>query len=486
MYLCIRWCLHFDAPCPTTHNVVIIMAMLNGCPECLVKQQKIDKLTEELTRLRQQLSVKKRKEHEGPFGSSTPSSQIPNKPNTDQKKTKKKKGAKIGHKGHGRQSSSCDHADQTVFVPSDVGDICPECAEVLRHHGHKQRTVIDSEPVKAKTIVYLLEKKRCTRCKKIFQPLPPSVLPKCLYGNQLIATATTMHYLHGIPMGRICSQTGLKDGALVDIFHRIAALFSDIPSRLIEEYRRSPVKHADETGWRTDGRRGYAWLFATPTISIFKFTATRSGSVPRAVFGNQKLPGVLVVDRYNAYNKMPCAIQYCYSHLLREVQDLEKEFPDEQEVQTFGATVGPLIALAMKLRTQDSVDAVFLEKANEVKEKLQEAMNGPAVHMGIRRIQDIFVDNGARMYHWADDRRVPAENNLAERDLRPTVIARKTSFCSHSDAGAKTRSTLMTITQTLKKQGYDVSARLKRVLDVLAKDPKRNTYDLLFGPDPPK
>jgi hypothetical protein len=287
-------------------------------------------------------------------------------------------------------------------------------------------------------------------------------------------------------MGRICSQTGLKDGALVDIFHRVARLFGDIPSRLVEKYRHAPVKHADETGWRTDGKRGYAWLFATPTISIFKFTTTRSASVPRAVFGDQQLPGVLVVDRYNAYNKMPCAIQYCYSHLLREVQDLEKEFPNEQEVQTFGATVGPLIALAMKLRAQDSTDAAFLEKANEVKVNLQQEMNAPAVHMGIRRIQDIFVENEARLYHWAGDRRIPADNNLAERDLRPTVIARKTSFCSHSDAGAKTRSTLMTITQTLKKQEYDVAARLKEVLDVLAKDPQADPYNLLFGSDPPQ
>jgi len=26
-----------------------------------------------------------------------------------------------------------------------------------------------------------------------------------------------------------------------------------VPERLLLEYRRAPVKHADETGWRTDG-----------------------------------------------------------------------------------------------------------------------------------------------------------------------------------------------------------------------------------------
>ncbi|MFQ6092072.1 MAG: transposase [bacterium] len=40
-------------------------------------------------------------------------------------------------------------------------------------------------------------------------------------------------------------------------------------------------------------------------ISIFQFHNTRSARVPRAVFREKRLPGVLVVDRYAGYNKMP-------------------------------------------------------------------------------------------------------------------------------------------------------------------------------------
>jgi transposase len=93
-----------------------------------------------------------------------------------------------------------------------------------------------------------------------------------------------------------------------------------------------------------------------------------------------------------------------------------------------------------------------------------------AQHLGIRRIQDIFRANADRLYHWADDRRVPAENNLAERDLRPTVIARKVSFGSQSDAGAQTRGVLMSVLHTLKKRQVDVVAHLKAALDRLALD----------------
>ena len=101
---------------------------------------------------------------------------------------------------------------------------------------------------------------------------------------------------------------------------------------LKEAYRDAPVKHADETGWRNDGHSGYAWLFCTRLLSIFLFKNTRSASVPKGIFGEEKLPGVLVVDRYNAYNKAPVAIQYCYAHLLRDVEKLGKDHPDDEEV----------------------------------------------------------------------------------------------------------------------------------------------------------
>ncbi len=67
-----------------------------------------------------------------------------------------------------------------------------------------------------------------------------------------------------------------------------------------------PLRHADATSWRTDGKNGYVWLFATPSLSIFPFVRNGSSQVVHAVFGKDRLPCVLVVDRYGGYNKVPC------------------------------------------------------------------------------------------------------------------------------------------------------------------------------------
>jgi hypothetical protein len=86
--------------------------------------------------------------------------------------------------------------------------------------------------------------------------------------------------------------------------------------------------------------------------------------------------------------KVPCAIQYGYSHLLREVQDLEKEFPDVAEVTAFVSTVAPQLALAMGLRAQPISDPEFARQAAALKVPLMASMEEPAQHLGIRRLQE--------------------------------------------------------------------------------------------------
>ena len=453
---------------------------VNGCPVCLHKQRRIDELEEEVKNLRAKLRYQERQGQEGFFGSSTPSSKLPVKPNSEQKE-KKPRGARPGHKGAGRTSHDDKTVDRTVDV-EPATETCPDCGTHLEKKGWAERSVIDTPRQKPEKITFRLAKRYCPHCRRTVTPQAPGVLPKSLYGNQLIADAVEMHYLHGVPMGRISEHLDIGAGSLVKLFRRGADLFEALPNRLIEEYRKAPVKHADETGWRTDGKNGYVWLFATADLSIFQFGKNRSAKVPQAVFGKDPLPGVLVVDRYAAYNKTPCRLQYCYAHLLRDVEDLEKEFPGEAEISSFVAVVAPQLSLAMGLRGQPISDDVFYRRAAALREEIKATMAQPAKHLAIRRIQDIFRHSEQRMFLWAEDRAIPADNNLAERDLRPSVIARKVSFGSITDAGAKTRSTLTTVAATIKKRGGNVGGQIKEALDLLARNLKADPFEVLFSP----
>jgi hypothetical protein len=78
-------------------------------------------------------------------------------------------------------------------------------------------------------------------------------------------------------------------------------------------------------------------------------------------------------------------------------------------------------------RAQPISDAEFAGQAATLKAQRIAVMDRPAQHLGIRRRQDIFRGDADRLYHGASDRQVPAENNLAGRDLRPTVISWKSA-----------------------------------------------------------
>jgi len=286
------------------------------CQQCLEKQRTISKLEEEIILLKAKLRYQERTAKEGFFGSSTPSSKLPVKANSRKKQQRNRGGGKPGHKGHGRASICEEDADEVKNI--HIGNTCPDCGNILEGKGARTRTVIDCQPVKMKKVVYHLQRKRCRQCKKLISARPPGVLAKCLYSNQLLAYVAVQHYIYGNTLGQIEKQTGIGYSSLVDAMHQLSKRLKDVPDALIKAYRESLVKHADETGWRTDGNNGYAWLFCTPKISIFRVRKTRSASVPREVFGEKPVRGVLVVDRYNGYNKMPCSIQYCYAHLLRK------------------------------------------------------------------------------------------------------------------------------------------------------------------------
>jgi transposase len=404
------------------------------CKGCLSKQQKINELEEEITSLKSKLHYQERTAKEGFFGSSTPSSKIPVKPNSPTGDKRNRGGAKPGHKGHGRSSIREQDADKVEKI--HIGNTCPDCGSILEDKGTKTRAVIDCQPVKMKKVVYYLERKRCPRCKKIISARPQGVLAKCLYSNQLLAYVAVQHYIYGNTLGQIEKQTGIGYSSLVDAMHQLSKRLKDVPNSLIEVYRDSEVKHADETGWRTDGNNGYAWLFCTPKISIFR--------------------------------------------VRRTVKDLEKDFPENAEIKSFVEALAPQLTNAISLRTLDITDRQFKRQAAKIKNEIINITNRQAKHPAIQKIQDIFREKADRLYHWAEDRNVPADNNLAERELRPLVIARKISFGSQSDAGAKTREILMTVLHTLKKTTVDVTGAFKSALDKLAEQGDIDIYKAVF------
>lgn len=456
------------------------------CRGCLAKMVEIDrlraqrdKLRRENASLKEKLGRQDRTIHEAPFGSSTPSAKRPVKPNSSDEDRRKMGGARKGHPGHGRPGvdSVPDAAVRRVSAPV----VCPKCLADTRSKDVRSRLVVDCLPMRKTETVYELERRTCSKCGRIVAAEPPGVLPRCLYGNRLLTYVAVEHYLNGMTLGQLEARTGIGCGSLIDALHQLARRLQVTMPRLLNDYRHNSVRRADETTWREDGYNGYTWLFAASDVSIFRFRVTRSGKVPAEVFGAKPLAGALVVDRYAGYNKVPCQIQYCYAHLLRDVEDLLKEFPDSGEVAAFVDNLAPQLAQAMHLHTLKLSDNEYTRQACSIRDRIIQIVENVAKHTGVQNVQSIFRENAERLYLWVEDRHIPAHNNETERELRPLVIARKLSFGSQSPRGRQTREVLMSVLHTLRKRNRDPADTLHNALNKLAITPTADIGELLFG-----
>ena len=452
----------------------------NSCQACLDKQREIDRLKEEIQHLRIQLSKQKRKDKAGLFGSSTPSSQIPLKPNSTDQASAKRGGAKVGHKGIGRKKHSQSEIDEVRVLSADP--VCCSCQVGLLSKGYRTRSVLDIDSIRVRKVLYRIERRVCPSCGVEVTATVKDVLPKAMLSNQLMAEIVDSHYLQGIPLGRVCARWQLNYGTVIEALHRVSRYFEPVLKELKQTYQQAFVRHADETTWRIDGKSGYCWLFSSDLVSLHLYRNTRSARVVEEVFGlKKKHSGYLVVDRYAAYKRAGCRIQYCYAHLLREITDLQTEFADELEVEAYSKTMAELLTQAMRLQSSRPEEREYYREAVRIHREMLEASQQGSKHLAVKRWQEFFVEEAEHLYHWVEDRRVPCENNRAERELRPTVIARKVSHGSQAEEGAKTREVLMSVMQTLKKREADPRQRFKEALDKITANPQMKASEALFG-----
>lgn len=246
------------------------------------------------------------------------------------------------------------------------------------------------------------------------------------------------------------------------------------------------MKHADETPWACDGKNGYAWGFFTPTVSVYRLRGTRASTVPADVFGDAPHTGVLGVDRYGGYDcSWKGLTQYCLEHYKRNVNDLLDAEPENGEYREHIPKFTDLLKQAMTLRGRLKGDGYNAE-SRRIRDGLLALAAEPVKDGKLSGYFDLMNSKRDRFFQWVDHPEVEAENNLAERRLRPLVIARKVCFGSQSEKGLKTRETLMTIIDTLRLRHGDPVAKLSSVLDSLARDKKADVGDLLWGADEPQ
>jgi hypothetical protein len=219
----------------------------------------------------------------------------------------------------------------------------------------------------------------------------------------------------------------------------------------------SAVLHADETGWRVNGKTHWLWCFCSAETTYYHIDPGRGRVVVKKFF-KKAYAGVLVSDFWGAYNAVACARkQKCLPHLLRDLKRTTKYHKPGGDWPSFTRRLRCLIRDGLQLhksRGELSKDQ-FASKRERLQVRLNEFIDVAWEQKHTRRLLKRLKRHRSELLTFLDVEGVPPDNNHGEREIRPAVIMRKNSQANGSQEGALTQAVLMSIFRTLKRRGHD-------------------------------
>ncbi|MFQ5464179.1 MAG: IS66 family transposase [Phycisphaerae bacterium] len=423
----------------------------------------------------------------------TPSGMIPvyAKPNaaTTRRRRRKRPGARDGHRGHRRPTPTRIDQRQTHRLK-----VCPCCGGPLQRCRRTRTRLIEDLPEDLHSVVteHTIDRDYCPACKKHVEPVVPDALPNATFGHRIISFTSWCHYGLGVTLDQLVDilqfhlQTKLSAGGLVAAWQRLAEILTPWYEQIAEQAKASAYLHADETGWRVQGRTCWLWCFTNHHNCYYLIDRCRGSPVLQRFFGDA-FDGILLHDFWTAYESIDVADrQYCLVHLLRELEKVDQH-NDSAEWQAFAKTLRRLIHDGIRLRKRpdfspDKYQSRILRLGRRLDALIAAGVDGPRAPGSTTRAPgsttaraaarcplaaEVFADadvrrlckrlrrTGDHIFTFLDYPDIAFENNFAERQIRPAVILRKNSQSNRSDRGAVTQAALMSIYRTLRLRGHD-------------------------------
>ena len=393
------------------------------------------------------------------------------------KRRKKRPGRKPGHPAALRPAPAKvdQHAD--VPLPRDGAgrESCPRCHACLLETAGHDRLVEDVAESQVVVKVYHTRSGWCPACRRRVESRaaeqPPAAnLPHGQLGINALAFGVMLRIEYRLPFRQIAQLLADLPGLRVSAaaisrqLQRVAGWFADEFDRLLLQIRDAPRVHADETGWRTDGKNGQLWTVTTPSHTAYHVDESRAGRVIRELLG-EAFGGTLVSDFYSAYAAMDCRKQKCLAHLLRELVESARDSP-AFAAGAFCRRAKRLIKemLALKRRWDRMGDKVYVSRVIGLENRLRRLAEAEYGEPNERRIARRMRRHRNELTLFLWDRDLDGTNNAAERALRPAVVMRKVTGGSRSKRGAAAWAKVASLLRTARQQGRDLLAAIRAML----------------------
>ena len=455
----------------------------------LQNESRIEHLEQENGKLQARLNRSNHKQ----YGKSTErkGSGAPSKP-------KRKRGAQVGDKGHGRTNR--EQLPEVIEHTEPAEEVrCEHCGESYGYHGTVESHRIEIE---VKTYKRVIRRPRwrqrccCSGCAKTVTSDGEAFLIKGgEYGDSVWQHALLSRYGMNLTLGNVSrwfESAGLEisKGTLLHHDKKFLEWFKPLYEAIGEHQRQGSVWYMDETSWPVapDGssyQKHWCWVGATKDSVRFLIDPTRSAQAGLKLMKDFD-DGYLMCDRYSSYNaiakQLEITLAVCWSHARRDFVDVERGGQYEQWVDDWLGRVSKMykIEAARKEHFDEQLAVDEQSKAFEAEHRrlhkhvnrmfkvAHNELNKLGANSAKRKALERLVkyESGLRVfveYPW-----VEPDNNRSERALRWMVIYRKLSHGSKSLESAELTAVMHSVFETLALNGVSVRQWLEWYLRACA------------------
>lgn len=388
----------------------------------------------------------------------------------DKDKKPKKPGRKKGHKGKTRKKPDRVDVHQDVMLKE-----CPEChgkdlSLCQRYEDHYQEDIII--PAKTEVTRFRHHYYWCKCCGKKVHGTGIGELPGSFIGPRTKALAAYMRYHMSVPYRKVTVLLEKVFGMEVNMSScvgfdsQIRARGEPLYEDLLGSMKNSGWLNIDETGWK--GK--WLWCMGNLESVIFAIRPGRGQKDLSSILGDD-YRGVMISDLLGAYNKIKCRKQRCLVHLLRLLKKWIVYFDYDKRtvryLEDLKKVVKGIIALSNSMTSKLPDD--FIDRKADLTGRLRRLLNKEQKITKAEKFRKRMLEKVEEFITCLDYVEVCAHNNLAERNLRSSVIMRKITHGSRSEKGVKNHEVLMSLMQTAKlKQQNPFEYLQMLMLDPLA------------------
>jgi len=381
----------------------------------------------------------------------------------------RKPGGQPGHPG----STLALVADPNERLRHEPGP-CSGCGADLAdapEMGVERRQVFDLPPMAVRVTEHQLIARRCSCGAVTCGAAPEGVTAPVQYGPRVTAIILYLYVGQFLSKKRTAQAlaelfgTPVSEGTVARMTTRAADDLDEFCDVVRDRIADAEVAGFDETGLRVAG--SLHWVHCARTDRYTLITCHpkrgRKGIDDAGVLG--RFRGVAVHDAWAPYDTYPgTGHQLCCAHALRELAGVADTAPPGADWCWAGQAADALTALQRlvaetQARGADTVDAHALNaqvqlyrSAAQIGITQTAARSDPVMkkhHALARRLLDRQDD----YLRFTTDRRIPADNNGSERDIRMIKLRQKVSGCLRSLTGAKQFCTIRSYLSTAAKHG---------------------------------